>query len=211
MERRPRPAAFFIADAPALDFLNSVCAPWGELFEWLEHGEDLLAWLQEAGLIGESVVDKLRSQVSPEALDKVAAQARELREWWRGIVSCYAGQALPEVPMAELEPLNRLLRSDRHYQQLYVLDSAADASHGPLGLQIQRQWQSADQLLLPLATVMAELLVQADFRQIKNCEGPSCPLWFYDVSKNHRRRWCSMAVCGNRAKAAAHRQRQKKA
>jgi hypothetical protein len=39
------------------------------------------------------------------------------------------------------------------------------------------------------------------------CEAGNCSLWFLDVSKGHARRWCSMAICGNRAKAAAHRAR----
>ncbi|MEL6323421.1 MAG: CGNR zinc finger domain-containing protein, partial [Pseudomonadota bacterium] len=42
-------------------------------------------------------------------------------------------------------------------------------------------------------------------------EGPTCTLYFHDVSKNHKRRWCSMDICGNRAKAAAHRKARKAA
>ena len=48
----------------------------------------------------------------------------------------------------------------------------------------------------------------ADFRLIRGCEGPVCTLLFLDRTKAHGRRWCSMAVCGNRAKAAAHRARR---
>jgi predicted RNA-binding Zn ribbon-like protein len=40
---------------------------------------------------------------------------------------------------------------------------------------------------------------------VRNCEG--CSIWFYDHTKAHRRRWCSMALCGNRSKARSHRQR----
>ncbi|WP_443691321.1 CGNR zinc finger domain-containing protein [Pseudomonas sp.] len=40
--------------------------------------------------------------------------------------------------------------------------------------------------------------------KIKQCEG--CTWLFIDTSKNHRRRWCSMATCGNRAKAQRHYQ-----
>jgi predicted RNA-binding Zn ribbon-like protein len=40
------------------------------------------------------------------------------------------------------------------------------------------------------------------FTLVRKCEGTTCTLWFLDVSKAHARRWCSMAVCGNRAKAA---------
>ena len=48
---------------------------------------------------------------------------------------------------------------------------------------------------------------EKDFSLVRKCEGEGCTLWFLDLSKAHARRWCSMAVCGNRAKAAAHRAR----
>ena len=72
-----------------------------------------------------------------------------------------------------------------------------------------RRWRSINRLLLPLADAMGDLVCRADFERVKNCEGSTCTLWFYDVSRNHTRRWCSMAVCGNRAKAAAHRARKR--
>lgn len=56
-------------------------------------------------------------------------------------------------------------------------------------------WLAADNLL--------RLLAEAPDR-IKPCAHPHCVLWFYDTSKNGTRRWCSMAVCGNRTKAARH-------
>lgn len=52
-----------------------------------------------------------------------------------------------------------------------------------------------------------DLVCHADFRLIRACEGTACTLMFLDRTKAHARRWCSMAVCGNRAKAAAHRAR----
>jgi predicted RNA-binding Zn ribbon-like protein len=39
------------------------------------------------------------------------------------------------------------------------------------------------------------------------CDGETCYWLFYDVSRTGRRRWCDMATCGNRAKAARHRAR----
>jgi predicted RNA-binding Zn ribbon-like protein len=70
-----------------------------------------------------------------------------------------------------------------------------------------RRWRSPDALLLPIAQAMAELLTTADFSQVKACEGPACTLLFLDRTRGHKRRWCNMAVCGNRAKQAAHRER----
>ncbi|WP_406117337.1 CGNR zinc finger domain-containing protein [Streptomyces virginiae] len=43
--------------------------------------------------------------------------------------------------------------------------------------------------------------------RIRKCANPPCPLHFLDTSRKGQRRWCSMAVCGNRAKARRHRTR----
>ncbi|MFI6682347.1 CGNR zinc finger domain-containing protein [Streptomyces sp. NPDC050485] len=46
--------------------------------------------------------------------------------------------------------------------------------------------------------------------RIRRCAGQDCVLHFYDTSKNGTRRWCSMAGCGNRAKASRHYARHKR-
>jgi len=63
--------------------------------------------------------------------------------------------------------------------------------------------------LLPVAQSLAQLVSREDFSHVRACEGPSCTLLFADHTRGHARRWCSMAICGNRAKQAAHRQRLK--
>ena len=77
----------------------------------------------------------------------------------------------------------------------------------PLRLQRVRRWTAPEQLLQPLAEAIADLVCNEDFRLIRTCEGKACVLLFLDKTKSHARRWCSMALCGNRAKAAAHRAR----
>ncbi len=67
------------------------------------------------------------------------------------------------------------------------------------GLRRIRRWESPDELLLPIAEAAADLVCSADFRLIRACEGHACTLLFLDRTKAHGRRWCSMAVCGNRA------------
>jgi predicted RNA-binding Zn ribbon-like protein len=74
-----------------------------------------------------------------------------------------------------------------------------------------RRWHSPETLLLPIAEVMAQLVCTEDFSHVKACEGPTCTLLFADRTRGHARRWCSMALCGNRAKQAAHRHRVKAA
>jgi predicted RNA-binding Zn ribbon-like protein len=65
--------------------------------------------------------------------------------------------------------------------------------------------------MLRLALALAVLgAAGLDRPRIRRCEGDRCALVYYDTSKNRSRRWCTMTVCGNRAKAAAHYQRTRK-
>jgi predicted RNA-binding Zn ribbon-like protein len=205
----PRPPPFFVADDPALDFLNTVAAPWGHEIEWLAGGVDLIAWLEQAHAVPTGVLAELRKRASPRALDAIAAQARELREWFRTFIAEHAGKPLEPRALRELAPLNRLLEEDEIYRQIESArpaDNHAD-THRAFRWQRKRRWRGPKTLLLPIAEAMGDLVCQGDFTFVRKCEGPTCTLWFADVSKGHRRRWCSMAVCGNRAKAAAHRAR----
>jgi len=216
MTEPARPAPFFIADDCALDFLNSIAAPWGREFEWLGNGEDLLAWLELAELVPVSVGKQFRKKVGREELDAVAAQTRKLREWFRTFILDHAGQPLQSTALGQLGTLNRLLAGDHSYRQIEVgnvSEEDSDMTHPALRWRQDRRWRSLppNALLIPLAEAMGDLICRPDFEGVKICENPKCTLWFYDISKNHTRRWCSMAVCGNRAKAAAHRARMRAA
>jgi predicted RNA-binding Zn ribbon-like protein len=211
----PRPAPMFIADAHGLDFLNTVAAPWGSDIEWLGSGPDLLAWLEQAGLVAADVAKAMRVDTIPGELDAVAAQARVLREWFRNFVLTHAGHPVESDALAELGPLNRLLERDEAYGAIVASDTddaqtLAEAPHDHgLHWRWHRRWRTPDTLLLPIAQTMADLVCDADFTMVKNCEGPACTMLFLDTTKGHARRWCSMAVCGNRAKQATHRARAK--
>lgn len=203
-----RPPAMFLAEAPALDFLNTLAIPVDVEVEWLGSGEDLLAWLEAAKLLDQAALDAVRALATPEELDAVAARARALREWLRGFVQRHRGKPLARSAEAELEPLNGLLARDRTFTQIVALGKA-EPQDGDFALALveRRHWQSADDLLLPIARSIAELVTAADFAEVKRCEGSACVLHFLDTTRGGRRRWCSMAVCGNRAKQAAHRDR----
>jgi predicted RNA-binding Zn ribbon-like protein len=205
----PRPAPFFIADAVALDFLNSIATPVDTPVEWLVSGEDLLHWLQAAQLVPPEVLTSMRRTVVPGELDAVAAQARALREWFRSFVHQHKGKRLRADVLKELAPLNAVLERDQEFGQLVRRERSADTeTQSGLVWRPARRWQNPDSLLLPLAKAMAQLVSDNDFSYVKACEGPTCTLVFLDRTHGRARRWCSMAVCGNRAKQAAHRKRQ---
>ena len=207
-----RPAPFFISDDLALDFLNSIAAPWGQEIEWLASGGDLVAWLEEAHAVPANVLAQFRRRTSLRTLDAVALQARELREWFRIFVRNHAGKSLVPSALRELAPLNQLLERDEAYRQIETTppshggENGGDEEHA-LRWKAMRRWRSPKGLLLPIAEAIGELVCRKDFTLVRKCEGPTCTMWFHDVSKGHARRWCSMAVCGNRAKAVAHRAR----
>jgi predicted RNA-binding Zn ribbon-like protein len=204
-----RPPPMFLADSSALDFLNSLAVPAEAEVEWLTNGEDLLAWLLAAGLIDAETARHMRTAATPGELDAVAAQARALREWFRAFVRQHRGKPLSRRTLSELEPLNRLLARDEAFGQIVAVPRSAEiVGSGALELVARRRWRSPDTLLLPVAKAMAELVTTADFTHVKHCEGPGCVLHFLDTTSDRRRRWCSMAVCGNRAKQAALRLRK---
>jgi predicted RNA-binding Zn ribbon-like protein len=111
----------------------------------------------------------------------------------------------------KLEPLNQLLARDTEFGQIVTRDHRHDdAALSGLQWQVQRRWRSADALLIPIAKAMAELVCSEDFSDVKACEGRPCTLYFLDRTRGRARRWCSMAICGNRAKQAAYRKRAKR-
>ena len=202
-----RPPANFIADSLGLDFLNSIATPVDRPIDWLESGDGLLEWLDQAKLVPANALDTVKERAMPGELDKVADQARDLREWFRSFVQKHMGRPLPPKALRELGPLNRLLERDETFSQI----SRHRHSDGDrLELQLMRRWRSPESLLLPIGEALAKFVCEVDFATVKACEGHSCTLVFADHTRRRARRWCSMAICGNRAKQAAHRHRLKK-
>ncbi|BCQ27291.1 CGNR zinc finger domain-containing protein (plasmid) [Caballeronia sp. NK8] len=202
MDYRSIPA-IFLADAPGLDFLNSIATPVDEPVDWIGDGEGLLSWLEQAQLVPIEVLAHMRSHVAPAELDEVAAKARGLREWFRAFVQKRKGRPLSAKDLSELDALNRVLQRD---EQHGVIVADANAASG-FAYGMQRRWPTAESLLMPIVEALAKLVCEEDFTYVKACEGPSCTLLFADHTRGHARRWCSMAICGNRAKVAAHRAR----
>jgi predicted RNA-binding Zn ribbon-like protein len=196
--------AIFIGNAPALDFLNSVATPVDVPIDWLDDGEGLLSWLQQAQLVSAPVLERLRSRFSADELNKVARQARHLREWFRGFVEEHRGHPLRRDDLKRLEPLNRLLKRDESFTQIAPVTGQPGTA---LELRAVRRWRSPEALLAPIAETLARFVCAEDFTCVKACEGTACTLLFADHARSRRRRWCSMAICGNRAKQAAHRRR----
>lgn len=188
----------------ALDFLNSTAAPSGVPVEWITSGYDLVAWMVEVKAISPADTKIILAQFSTHDLDQTAHGAVALREWFRDVLIGVNAHGIRSLPRVDINHLNEILSQDASYLRI------EDTKETDLRLTAQRIWQKPGDLLVPLAASMADLLCEGDFNLIRNCGNPPCTMWFYDRTKGHRRRWCSQAVCGNRAKVAAFRERQKR-
>jgi predicted RNA-binding Zn ribbon-like protein len=194
------PAPIVVGGHPALDFLNTIASPRGEPVEYMADGAALLRWLVASGLVGEAEVRRLLRRFSAAELDAVARQAVALREWLRPIVQRSAASGAAKVSGGELQALNAVLARGSRRLEIARRRGGYLTRH-------TLQWDSARELLVPVGDAIAELLSTVDFGLVRNCGAPACTLWFLDRTKGHRRQWCSMEVCGNRAKVRAHRRR----
>lgn len=162
---------------------------------------DLLNWMVQAQVLEdrEANWELLKWNGKPEGKD-VFQQALEFRAVLLNMVE----RIVQEKPVKQptIENINELLRHRLGYTQLTRLRSRFETRfHVESGSSIQ--------LIVPLAESASDLLCHADFSLIKKCANPDCILYFYDISKNHARRWCSMNICGNRMKVAAHYRRHR--
>ena len=147
-----RPPANFIANSPGLDFLNSIATPVDAPVDWLDSGDGLVAWLAQANLVPAHALNALTEQSTPGELDKVADQARVLREWFRGFVRKHMGRPLTPKAMRELGPLNALLERDETFSRIAA---RRDSDGDRLELQTMRRWRSPESLLLPIGEALA--------------------------------------------------------
>jgi predicted RNA-binding Zn ribbon-like protein len=201
-----RSPAIFIADSLGLDFLNSIATPVDTPVDWLDSGDGLLRWLAQAELVPAEALNEFKARAKPGELDKVADQARALREWFRRFVHKHMGRPLPPKALQELGPLNKLLQRDETFSQI---SRHRERDGDRFELRAMRRWLAPESLLLPIGEALAKFVCEEDFVRVKACEGDKCTLVFADHTRMQARRWCSMKICGNRAKQAAHRNRLK--
>jgi Putative stress-induced transcription regulator len=137
-----------LGDDPALSFLNSGIASGRHATELLADGASYLDWLERAGLLEAGSRETVAGRFGPLELDAVAAEAVELREWLRPVVSAWAAAAERTVPTGVRERLNAVLAVDHRYLSIEPLmgdDSAVAA------VVERRHWETAGQLLVPPA------------------------------------------------------------
>lgn len=191
----------FMGGNLALDFANTAGMHEPLNDEHLVSYEALAAWAHAAGVLDESVARALaaRARERPDEAAAALAGARRLRHAiYRLAVVALAGRPAPKPDTEALD------------SALAVAFARLRVVPGEVGL-AWRWLGSAEELsspLWPVALSAARLFSSGDrLDRLRECGGERCQWLFLDTSRNGSRRWCSMAACGNRAKAKRHYRR----
>ncbi len=171
----------------SLDFVNTLS--WRGLVvprENLVTYADLLDWSAAAGIVPAT------KKMSSAERETTLTRARALRESISRLLVAWSEGRHPR-PL-DVERLNQELP---RREELYFR-SGKLAWKGP-----------AHSIFGPIAQCVADLLVEGQRERLKLCGSEACGWLFYDESRTGGRRWCSMADCGNRAKARRHYDRKR--
>jgi predicted RNA-binding Zn ribbon-like protein len=185
---------YWLGGRPAIDLVNTLRERWRRRVETLVTPDDLGLWLVCAQLV----------PAPPKVTRARLNDARELRE---AIDACMqAALAHDAAPGAAVATIDGWLAHAGARAQLAV---AGD------GRPVLGQREPADPVKRALAAVALDaarmLGTPAEAARIRVCASATCSARFYDRSPAGRRRWCSMALCGNEAKARRHRERSRSA
>jgi len=183
-------APLFVGDSLALDFINTEYGTGPSRRDVIAGDRDVMDWLKAVGVLSEE------PKTIPRGLAKLA---RELRGSARELVRAAKAGACADASL-----VNKVLERGQHPEELRW-----DACRRKFQRGKRATMLDAPGLLAPIAEDLAHLLADVDLSFVRQCEGENCTLLFRDVTKSRRRRWCSMAGCGNRMKVAAFRARQR--
>ncbi len=185
--KQTAPQPLFLADNLALDFINTEYGTGDAKQDCLEDDRSVIDWLIMAGV----------AEAGTQAPPGLHAQARQLRSAASAVV-----HAAMNAVAVELGVINRILEKGH---PLTRLQWDEDGQH--YRVDTHSVSTRPESLLWPVADALVKLVTGNKFKFVRQCEAHDCVLLFHDLSKSHRRRWCSMATCGNRMKVAAFRNR----
>ena len=192
--RYREPTLRLIGGRLALDFVNSVFPK--PALSW----DELIAFLESARIVtperGGELLALIRSD--PQAAESLLRKAQRLAAALRLAFDAllHKQRVLPEC----IEPVNEILRITEGHDELVFTDKDWE-------IQFMASESGLEWLLAAIARSAAEIIAEGPRARLRLCANPRCGLLFYDTSRTHRRRWCSMTVCGNRHKVAAFARR----
>jgi predicted RNA-binding Zn ribbon-like protein len=186
-----------------LDFANTVDNRKGEhAVELLTDYGRLLRWAEESGAIAKKNAESLNqlASESPGNAQVVLRHAIQLRDAVYDIFCAISHRrGIPTIALATVNKAAQqasdhaeVVHANRHFEWQWIVPE-----------------NHLDSMLWPVARAAAELLTSDDLTNVRQCASDTCAWVFLDKTKNHRRRWCDMRICGNRDKARRYYQRQK--
>ena len=182
----------------ALDFANMPSYPGAPThhLSW----EELIVFLQASHIVSSERGSTLLalSGSDPGAAQTLLSRSTDLRDSLRKIFDAMV--RTEEIAPEWTEPINRILRITEGHDELVFADSGWK-------MEFMARESGLDWLLAAVARSAAEIIVEGAEARVRICANPVCGLFFSDHSRTHRRRWCSMAVCGNRNKVASFARR----
>jgi predicted RNA-binding Zn ribbon-like protein len=188
----------------SLNFTNTVDNRKGKnRKELLTNYCDLLEWAEEAGILRGKDAGRLQNmaEAAPGQAKSALRSAIQLREALYAVFS--AAIERRTIPSTALCVLNAAVQRAARHERI-----AED--HRRFHWELSPLESSLDSILWPIARSAAGLLTSPDIANVRQCASTDCAWLFVDSTKNHRRRWCEMKTCGNRAKARQYYQRQKR-
>ena len=183
------------------DFLNTDDTENGFPLDRLPTLDEALDWFVGRGVIHTEGADRVRTQAAARPLvgKRDLARIHGVRGALREIASALAQHRAPSP--GALDTVNRALHA-RQVIELVPGPDGVNVDHRHVG-------DPVDDALARLADPLVTELTGGHPERIKICASDTCQWVFYDGSRTSRRRWCDMATCGNRAKAARHRARER--
>lgn len=190
------------AGALCLDFANTVSwrrsrAP----VERLATFDDFVSWGRQSGLISSQEEKRARRDGlgHPGVAARLLREARSLRE----AIFAVAAAISEQRPTDE-----RTLRTLERWVQAAIDNSRLIGRERSYRWELPTQTEGMQRVLWLVALSAEELLTSPDADRIGQCSGKDCRWLWLDRTRNKSRRWCDMAVCGNRAKSHRHYQRR---
>ncbi|MDR4315441.1 Conserved protein containing a Zn-ribbon-like motif, possibly RNA-binding [Niallia circulans] len=194
-----------VGERLCMDFINTVS--WRESGEkrrdWFTSYAKIVDWCIHADVLTKqkAKVLLLKAEEKPSEAGEVLKRIIEMREVMYQIFKSVSKGTSPH-PL-DLECFNGFVSN--FYQTLRVIHEKDHYT-----LKFMDNEENLDTMLPPILQSAVDLLVSKnDLERVKKCEGDSCGWLFFDTSRNRSRRWCSMADCGNRAKARRFYQKEK--
>ena len=194
---RDRHPFAFVAERLWLDFVNTDATARGS--DALYDFERFVRWLEAAGVFDAERAATMhrRAQQQPTGALAVLVDAQRVRAVLRTLAE--RGEHAHDIRVEALGEINRVLGRSAGTRRVELrADGAFARAFVPVG-------DAFAGLLIPVVESAADALILGELARVRRCADQRCGRVFQDETKNGRRRWCDMATCGNRAKAARHR------